>query len=648
MSSLQLSLEERNVTASLYVLGDTSYAPCCVDEVAAQHVNSDAIVHFGPTCLVPSRRLPVCYSFGRLPETHLQSMVDEISRIVYDRDVASTLFSNLTWPLKEGESESEEGDDYDEYDEEPEFYQEEDDGWNVEKLREFHSAFKSLEKAQKQMGSDSYSRHLLVLYDRQYVWLMPKLQNALQALGIRVLYDNETSPSSSEEVPFSSPITVVLAQTETPIARTESEAEAETETPDATFDTSDFSFAFSGYRWPVPFASFPGGKDGETATIIKALWNQVPVSHRWRLAFSSTNWASVFISAPSLPTSETDEATVSLALFPSPASSALAENFSLNFSTLNISTFVATSRCSPSSTLTMVSGSREQSRLLARRYYLVEKAKNSQIFGLVVCTLAAAQYARSIHRMMRLIRGAGRRAYLLSVGKVNEPKLLNFPEVECFVMVSCPLSVLLKRQGVIATSDVITPVELEFALGEGREWTGEYSTDFTSVFSGVGRLGMGPVESSAASLAADPVLAKKIVEKTERRRVVSDGDVAGEDDPRFSPIDGKYHPAPTKSSVATQLTHNVVTDFAMVEMTTNGELTEVPQKLSSVYTRTYFGLDGTAEPSEMSMVIQPGLYGTAKGYVSMEIKANSKNQDENQDENQTQTSLSRSTNNDVI
>ncbi|ETO13870.1 hypothetical protein RFI_23499 [Reticulomyxa filosa] len=36
-----------------YVLGDTTFAPCCVDEIAAQHAKCDAIVHYGNTCCSP-------------------------------------------------------------------------------------------------------------------------------------------------------------------------------------------------------------------------------------------------------------------------------------------------------------------------------------------------------------------------------------------------------------------------------------------------------------------------------------------------------------------------------------------------------------------------------------------------------------------
>lgn len=46
-----------------FILGDTSYGNCCVDEVAASHIDADAIVHFGPACLSRITRLPVLYVF---------------------------------------------------------------------------------------------------------------------------------------------------------------------------------------------------------------------------------------------------------------------------------------------------------------------------------------------------------------------------------------------------------------------------------------------------------------------------------------------------------------------------------------------------------------------------------------------------------
>ncbi|KAM3593162.1 uncharacterized protein V6R79_006953 [Siganus canaliculatus] len=58
---------EKNSDAKPFILGDTSYGSCCVDEVAAEHVGADCIVHYGSACLSPSKRLPLMYVFERRP-----------------------------------------------------------------------------------------------------------------------------------------------------------------------------------------------------------------------------------------------------------------------------------------------------------------------------------------------------------------------------------------------------------------------------------------------------------------------------------------------------------------------------------------------------------------------------------------------------
>uniref|UniRef100_A0A182QA95 2-(3-amino-3-carboxypropyl)histidine synthase subunit 2 n=1 Tax=Anopheles farauti TaxID=69004 RepID=A0A182QA95_9DIPT len=62
-----------DAAVQLFVLGDTSYGSCCVDEVAASHANADGIVHFGHACLSKVARVPVLYVFFQhaLDETRL-------------------------------------------------------------------------------------------------------------------------------------------------------------------------------------------------------------------------------------------------------------------------------------------------------------------------------------------------------------------------------------------------------------------------------------------------------------------------------------------------------------------------------------------------------------------------------------------------
>lgn len=59
---------------TLYILADTSYGSCCVDEVAASHVKAEAVVHYGHTCLSQTANMPALYVFPKMPAD-----VDEIA-----------------------------------------------------------------------------------------------------------------------------------------------------------------------------------------------------------------------------------------------------------------------------------------------------------------------------------------------------------------------------------------------------------------------------------------------------------------------------------------------------------------------------------------------------------------------------------------
>lgn len=37
----------------LFIMADTTYGSCCVDEVGAAHANADCVIHYGHTCLSP-------------------------------------------------------------------------------------------------------------------------------------------------------------------------------------------------------------------------------------------------------------------------------------------------------------------------------------------------------------------------------------------------------------------------------------------------------------------------------------------------------------------------------------------------------------------------------------------------------------------
>jgi diphthamide biosynthesis protein 2 len=86
--------EEKNEEERLFILGDTSYGACCVDEVAAEHVDADVVVHYGRSCLSPPSRLPVIYVFterpldlGPLVTTFVETYPDKDAKVILMADI---------------------------------------------------------------------------------------------------------------------------------------------------------------------------------------------------------------------------------------------------------------------------------------------------------------------------------------------------------------------------------------------------------------------------------------------------------------------------------------------------------------------------------------------------------------------------------
>lgn len=80
----------------IHILADTSYSACCVDEVAAEHVSADVVVHYGRACLSPTSRLPVIYVYT-CPELDHQSVIREFASVFSKKDASVVLMADLTF-----------------------------------------------------------------------------------------------------------------------------------------------------------------------------------------------------------------------------------------------------------------------------------------------------------------------------------------------------------------------------------------------------------------------------------------------------------------------------------------------------------------------------------------------------------------------
>jgi diphthamide biosynthesis protein 2 len=115
-------------------------------------------------------------------------------------------------------------------------------------------------------------------------------------------------------------------------------------------------------------------------------------------------------------------------------------------------------------------------RRLNRRFYLTQKARDAQVYGILVGTLSQQHFTSVVSTLQRIIADAGKSSYTFAVGKINGAKLANFGEIDCFVLVACGEHSLLDNERDLHVP-VITPLELDIALGNA-EW-GFYSLNYS-------------------------------------------------------------------------------------------------------------------------------------------------------------------------
>jgi len=220
-------------------------------------------------------------------------------------------------------------------------------------------------------------------------------------------------------------------------------------------------------------------------------------------------------------------------------------------------------------------------KLLMRRYAVVQKARDADVFGILVGTLGVASYLPLISRIRKLLARAQKKSYTISVGKLNPSKLANFLEIECFVLVACPENSLIDSKEFF--KPIITPFELEIATSADRSWTGEYILDF-------GRL----LERDIASV----------------EDVDSDEDAQ---QPEFSLVTGQYRKAKRFGGVAPPVGNEGTS--AIVLRNNEGTVSVLRDSAAAQFlqNRTYRGLE-TRLDQDMPSALEQGRSGIARGY----------------------------------
>lgn len=113
--------------------------------------------------------------------------------------------------------------------------------------------------------------------------------------------------------------------------------------------------------------------------------------------------------------------------------------------------------------------------LLAKRYGAVEAARNGETYGLI-CGVAAIDGVTEVcDRLEIILRKKGKKSVRLLLGKINIAKLGNLPDIDVFVLISCPHHEVLSTTK-LSNKPIVIPFDIEIAM-DVREWTTEYKID---------------------------------------------------------------------------------------------------------------------------------------------------------------------------
>ena len=240
-------------------------------------------------------------------------------------------------------------------------------------------------------------------------------------------------------------------------------------------------------------------------------------------------------------------------------------------------------------------------KLVRKRYFQVEKAKDAAIFGILVGTLSVARYKDVLIRVKDILKRMGRKYYTFIVGKINVAKLANHSEVDVYVLIACPESSLLDSKEFY--KPIVTPFELELALNPERKWDGTYSSDFNDLLQRT-------KDSSNENIITDG----KVMHMNLPPETLEDGD---EELPYMSLVDGKMKMLrhTDGDNEATNMHTEVVNYAEHASMTVRDASEYMNSK------RTFKGLEQKLGETQPMKAVQ-GLSGIAQSYIS-EPKVNS-------------------------
>jgi diphthamide biosynthesis protein 2 len=81
-----------------------------------------------------------------------------------------------------------------------------------------------------------------------------------------------------------------------------------------------------------------------------------------------------------------------------------------------------------------------ESNFLSKRLNMIFKAEKLKTFGIIATNPRMTDFKELFKEAKTILKKSDKRHYTFIMNKVNETKLRNFPDIQAFVMISCPFS----------------------------------------------------------------------------------------------------------------------------------------------------------------------------------------------------------------
>ncbi|KAG1743810.1 putative diphthamide synthesis protein-domain-containing protein [Suillus lakei] len=229
--------------------------------------------------------------------------------------------------------------------------------------------------------------------------------------------------------------------------------------------------------------------------------------------------------------------------------------------------------------------SHRTNKLLMRRFAMVQRARDADVFGILVGTLGVTSYLPLIAHVRKLLARAQKKSYTISVGKLNPAKLANFMEIECFILIACPENSVIDAKEFL--KPIVTPFELEVALQAEGTWSGRYVLDFEKLLAGDSKNDLGAIAEDGGG---DP------------------------DQPTFSLVTGKYRQAKRYGTQDNE-TSTEGTSAALTLRNQDGAISKLTDSAAALFlhSRSYQGLE-TKIGEDSPSILEQGRSGIARGY----------------------------------